>query len=134
MVTFRNSMSDLSSYSYSIGIMYRQIQSSNGASVEVPSPLQDSISLTTRNPYEDKNDTIDITDKAALKKVSTFNNAVARYIDDREFKTLLTSSLTSLKVSKKETDVIGVIVKTIIDEYKKYMEGFTRNLYIPRWI
>ena len=77
---------------------------------------------------------IDITDKAALKKVSTFNNAVARYIDDREFKTLLTSSLTSLKVSKKETDVIGVIVKTIIDEYKKYMEGFTRNLYIPRWI
>ena len=57
---------------------------------------------------------IDITDKAALKKVSTFNNAVARYIDDREFKTLLTSSLTSLKVSKKETDVIGVIVKTII--------------------
>ena len=77
---------------------------------------------------------IDITDKAALKKVSTFNNAVARYIDDREFKTLLTSSLTSLKVSKKETDVIGVIAKTIIAEYKKYMEGFTRNLYIPRWI
>ena len=77
---------------------------------------------------------IDITDKAALKKVSTFNNAVARYIDDREFKTLLTSSLTSLKVSKKETDVIGVIAKTIIDEYKEYMEGFTRNLYIPRWI
>ena len=77
---------------------------------------------------------MDITDKAALKKVSTFNNAVARYIDDREIKTLLTSSLTSLKVSKKETDVIGVIVKTIIDEYKKYMEGFTRNLYIPRWI
>lgn len=62
------------------------------------------------------------------------NKAVARYIDDREFKTLLTSALTSLKVSKKETDVIGIIVKTIIDEYKKYMEGFTRNLYIPRWI
>ena len=77
---------------------------------------------------------IDITDKAALKKVSTFNNAFSIYIYVREFKTLLTSSLTSLKVSKKETDVIGVIVKTIIDEYKKYMEGFTRNLYIPRWI
>lgn len=77
---------------------------------------------------------IDITDKSALKKVGMLNKAVARYIDDREFKTLLTSALTSLKVSKKETDVIGIIVKTIIDEYKKYMEGFTRNLYIPRWI
>lgn len=77
---------------------------------------------------------IDITDKSALKKVGMLNKAVARYIDDREFKTLLTSALTSLKVSKKETDVIGIIVKTIIDEYKKYMKGFTRNLYIPRWI
>lgn len=73
MVTFRNSMSDLSSYSYSIGIMYRQIQSSNGASVEVPSPLQDSISLTTKNPYEDKNDTIDITDKAVEARTELEN-------------------------------------------------------------
>lgn len=77
---------------------------------------------------------INIKDKNELKRVSNLNKAVARYIDDREFKTMLTNALTSLKVSKKETDVIGVIVKTILAEYDKYMEGFTRNLYIPRWI
>lgn len=77
---------------------------------------------------------INIKDKNELKRVSNLNKAVARYIDDREFKTMLTNALTSLKVSKKETDVIGVIVKTILNEYDKYMEGFTRNLYIPRWI
>lgn len=77
---------------------------------------------------------INIKDKNELKRVSNLNKAVARYIDDREFKTMLTKALTSLKVSKKETDVIGVIVKAILNEYSKYMEGFTRNLYIPRWI
>lgn len=77
---------------------------------------------------------IDIKDKTALKKISKLNKAVARYIDDREFKTLLIGFLTSLKVSKKEKDVIGVIVDSIINEYEKYIDGFTRNLYIPRWI
>ena len=77
---------------------------------------------------------INIKDKNELKRVSNLNKAVLRYIDDREFKTMLTNALTSLKVSKRETDVIGVIVKNILDEYDKYMEGFTRNLYIPRWI
>lgn len=77
---------------------------------------------------------INIKDKNELKRVSNLNKAVLRYIDDREFKTMLTNALTSLKVSKRETDVIGVIVKTILTEYDKYMEGFTRNLYIPRWI
>ena len=77
---------------------------------------------------------INIKDKNELKRVNSLNKAIVRYIDDREFKTMLTKSLTSLKVSRKETDVIGVIVKTILETYNKYMEGFTRNLYIPRWI
>lgn len=77
---------------------------------------------------------INIKDKNELKRVNNLNKAIVRYIDDREFKTMLTGALTSLKVSRKETDVIGVIVKTILETYSRYMEGFTRNLYIPRWI
>lgn len=77
---------------------------------------------------------INIKDKNELKRVSVLDKAVLRYIDDFEFKTMLTNSLTSLKVSRRESDVIGIIVKTILNEYSKYMEGFTRNLYIPRWI
>lgn len=72
--------------------------------------------------------------KEELKKATDLNTAVVRYFDDREFKTILNSFLTALKVSKKETNVIGFIAGEIIKEYDKYMEGFTRNLYIPRWI
>lgn len=78
--------------------------------------------------------TINIKDKAQVKRVTTLNSAVARYFDDREFKTLLTNVLVSLKVPKGTKDVVDIIVSTIITEYEKYLEGFTRNLYIPRWI
>ena len=78
--------------------------------------------------------TINIKDKAQVKRVTTLNSAVARYFDDREFKTLLTNVLVSLKVPKGTKDVVDIIVSTIISEYEKYLEGFTRNLYIPRWI
>ena len=72
--------------------------------------------------------------KDELKKATELNTAIVRYFDDREFKTILNSFLTALKVSRKETNVIGFIAGEIIKEYKKYMEGYTRNLYIPRWI
>ena len=72
--------------------------------------------------------------KDELKKATDLNTAVVRYFDDREFKTILNSFLKALKVSRKENNVIGFIAGEIIKEYDKYMEGFTRNLYIPRWI
>ena len=72
--------------------------------------------------------------KEQLKSAVDLNTAVARYFGDREFKTILTNMLKTLKVSKSETNVIGYIVNAIIKEYDKYMEGYTRNLYISRWI
>ena len=72
--------------------------------------------------------------KAELRKAIDLNNAVARYFDDRDFKTLLNNFLESLKVSKKEENVMAFIASEIVKEHKKYMEGFTRNLYIPRWV
>ena len=69
-----------------------------------------------------------------VKKITELNNAVARYFDDREFKKILTTFLVSLKVSKKEANVIRYIAENIIGQYERYMEGFTRNLYIPKWI
>ncbi len=77
---------------------------------------------------------INTRNKTEIKKATDLNNAVVRYFDDREFKTILNNFLTSLKVSRKETNVIGYIVNAIIKEYEKYIEGYTRNLYVPRWI
>ena len=77
---------------------------------------------------------INTRNKNEIKKAMDLNTAIVRYFDDREFKTLLNNFLASLKVSKKETNIIAFIANAIIKEYDKYMEGFTRNLYIPRWI
>ena len=77
---------------------------------------------------------IDVSNKAELKLVGALNKAVARYVDDREFKTMLNNFLLSLKVSKKVTNIYEYIAREVIHEYEKYMEGFTRNLYIPRWV
>ena len=77
---------------------------------------------------------INTRNKSDIRRAASLNNAVVRYFDDREFKTILNNFLKSLKVSRKEPNVMGYIVQAIIKEYEKYKEGYTRNLYIPRWI
>lgn len=77
---------------------------------------------------------IDINVKEELKLITQLNKAVCRYFDDREFKRMLTLSLMALRLPKSTKDVLGAIAREIIKQYNKYMEGFTRNLYIPKWI
>ena len=78
--------------------------------------------------------TVNSKNKTELKKVSALDTALTRYFDDREFKTYLTNALVSLKIPKGETNMMKFITETIIKSYDKYMEGFTRNLYISKWI
>ncbi len=77
---------------------------------------------------------IDIRNKNDIKKISSLNKAIVRYFDDREFKTILTNFLLALKVPKGTKNVVSIIADNIIEQHLKYMEGFTRNIYIPRWI
>ncbi|MDD6272301.1 MAG: hypothetical protein PUA90_02130 [bacterium] len=77
---------------------------------------------------------INVKSKIERKKITILNDAVVRYFEDREFKKILINFLIALKVSKKETNILEYIANSIIKEYEKYMEGLTRNLYIPRWI
>lgn len=77
---------------------------------------------------------IDINEKEDLKLITQLNKAVCRYFDDREFKKMLTLSLMALRLPKSTKDVLGALANEIIKQYNKYMEGFTRNLYIPKWI
>ncbi len=77
---------------------------------------------------------VDIKNKPELKKITELDKALVRYFDDREFKTYLTNHLIALKVSKKEPNIMRFIAMSIIGAYEKYLEGFTRNLYISKWI
>lgn len=78
--------------------------------------------------------TVDINEKDQLKLISLLNKAICRYFDDREFKKMLISSLSTFKIPKSTKNVLRAIVDEIVKQYNKYMEGFTRNLYIPKWI
>jgi len=77
---------------------------------------------------------VNIKNKADLKRITELDKALVRYFDDREFKTYLTNHLIALKVSKKEPDIMRFIAESIIKAYEKYLEGYTRNLYIAKWI
>ena len=78
--------------------------------------------------------TVNIKNKPELKRITELDKALVRYFDDREFKTYLTNHLIALKVSKKEPNIMKYIANAIIEAHEKYLEGFTRNLYISRWI
>ena len=77
---------------------------------------------------------IDINVKEELKLITQLNKAVCRYFDDREFRNNLNNHLKVLKAPKGEKDILLYIVNSIIMLYNKYLDGYTRNLYIPRWI
>ena len=78
--------------------------------------------------------TVNIKNKPELKRITELDKALVRYFDDREFKTYLTNHLIALKVSKNEPNIMRFIAMSIIGAYEKYLEGFTRNLYISKWI
>lgn len=77
---------------------------------------------------------VDTSKMSTLNKLTVFNDAIAKYFDDREFKKIITNILVSFKVPKNCENVINEIVKVILKEYNKYLDGYTRNLYIPRWL
>ena len=74
------------------------------------------------------------TEHTAYSKTEMINNAVNKYFDDREFRNNLNNHLKVLKAPKGEKDILLYIVNSIIMLYNKYLDGYTRNLYIPRWI
>lgn len=77
---------------------------------------------------------VDEKEKNALKRAVALNNAVNKYFEDREFRNNLNNHLKVLKAPKDEKDILLYIVNSIIMLYNKYLDGYTRNLYIPRWI
>lgn len=77
---------------------------------------------------------VDLNDKEMLKEVEKINISMSKYFSNADFKRELRKAIVEMKVSKKVNDVLLYIVKCINITYDKYLESYTRNLYIPRWI
>ena len=77
---------------------------------------------------------IDINNKEQLNKIIKLDSILASYFDDYDLRKKLNVSLKKMKVKKSEENVLNTIVDNIINLYDKYIEDYTRNIYIPRWI
>lgn len=77
---------------------------------------------------------IDVKNKQKMSFIKKLNDAIVKYFDDNEFKKNLSVFLKNLKVSQNETNIIEYISQNIVKEYERYMEGYTRSIYISKWI
>ena len=84
--------------------------------------------------YEDYIFNIDLAIKEQVEKIKQLDLIVYKYLNDYHFRGELQKNLTEIKISSKVKDVMDYIVTKIIEIFNNYKEGYTRRIYIPRWI
>ncbi len=75
-----------------------------------------------------------INNKEIVNEIVSINEVMNKYFINEDFRRELTKTIAEMKVKKDIEDVLLYIVKCMNKAYKKYLESYTRNLYIPRWI
>jgi hypothetical protein len=78
--------------------------------------------------------TIDLNDKNEVESIIKIDKILYSYFEDYDLRKKLNTSLRKMKVKKSDDNLLKTIVYNIINLYDKYMEDYTRNIYIPRWI
>lgn len=69
-----------------------------------------------------------------IGKIEKVDNIINKYFDDFEFKKELSKGITKLKIKKDGSNILEQVIDNFILIYDKYVESYTRNIYIPRWI
>ncbi|MBQ3142010.1 MAG: hypothetical protein IJB82_00705 [Bacilli bacterium] len=69
-----------------------------------------------------------------ISKIEKVDNIINKYFDDFEFKKELSKGITKLKIKKDGSNILEQVIDNFILIYDKYVESYTRNIYIPRWI
>ena len=85
------------------------------------------------NIYEDYIFNIDEKNNEELKKIEILDLIIGKYIDDYTFRKEFKNRVLNIKVNKHD-NVLESIVNSLIKLFENYEEGYTRNIYISRWI
>lgn len=93
----------------------------------------DYITLKIIGVYEDYIFNIDEKNKEELEKVKELDNILGKYIDDYTFRKEIKNGLMNLKI-KRGSNIIDIIIDSILSLYYNYEDGYTRNIYFARWI
>lgn len=84
--------------------------------------------------YEEFIFNININDEDDILRATTIDKALGKYIDDYIFRKEMKHEILQVKINKDEQNILKAIVQSIIRILDRYEEGFTRKIYISRWI
>lgn len=73
-------------------------------------------------------------DKKMVKTLEKIDLVMSKYFSNDDFRTELVKTLTEIKIKKNIENVILYVVECLNNAYDKFLESYTRNLYIPKWI
>lgn len=94
----------------------------------------DPVSIKLIQIFQEYTFSIDINNQEQKELLKSISNALNKYFEDGEFKKELINTISTLKIKTGIDNVLEYIVRKIVESYEKYLEYYTRNLYIPRWI
>jgi len=94
----------------------------------------DTLSKKLVNIYKDYIFKINIHNEDDIIKAQTLDQTMSKYVDDYFFRKILKEEILNLKVKKNTTDLITIIIDSIINIFKKYEEDKTRKIYLSKWI
>lgn len=77
---------------------------------------------------------INLNRKDEVETLQKINDAINKYFNTEDFRKELTKAIIEMKVKKDIDNILFYIVKCINKTYDNYLESYTRNIYIPRWI
>ena len=84
--------------------------------------------------YEEYIKEVSLNVKSEVKALEELDKIIFKYLNDHKFKKVLSKELSNFRVKESVKDVLKYVVESIIEIYESYMDGYTRNIVIPRWI
>ncbi len=77
---------------------------------------------------------VDIANEEELKLAKQIDYVLGKYIDDYLFRRKMQTEIFNVRIKKACSNILKVIVESIIAIFDRYEEETYRNIYISRWI
>ncbi len=77
---------------------------------------------------------VDLKDKELASDLEKIDEVMMKYFTNDDFRRELTKALTEMKIKKSIDNIVFFVIKCLNKTYEKFLESYTRNIYIPKWI
>lgn len=94
----------------------------------------DKVTYSLIKIYEDFIFSVDLNNKKDIEELREIDTILEKYLSDYHFRGELKKNLLEIKITEEITNIVKYIVERLIEIFHAYKEGYTRNIYIPKWI